>query len=162
MIYSKYILIAIASVAMVSPMSAIQIASNIGPEQAQVASIPIVPLTVGQLLNQVENPRTRAILTDLVKCESSGNPNALNPLDLDGTPSYGCLQFKDTTLYHFAKEFDILPEIELAEIHNVIYDPQIQIAVAEKMIEKYGHQRSFWQQQWPACSLKYNYWENTT
>lgn len=116
--------------------------------------------TIEQIIQKVASPRIQAILTDLAECESTNDPNATNPIDLDGTPSHGLLQFKPSTLYLFAKEFKVLPEIEPAEIYNVLYDPEIQVAVAEKMIEKYGHQRSFWQQQWPACSARYNYWEN--
>lgn len=43
----------------------------------------------------------------LRKCESGGNDKALNPKDLDGTPSHGRYQFKDTTFYGFAKQYGI-------------------------------------------------------
>lgn len=44
---------------------------------------------------------------ELRKCESGGNDTALNPKDLDGTPSHGRYQFKDTTFYGFAKQYGI-------------------------------------------------------
>lgn len=114
---------------------------------------------IEEILNSVQNPRTRAILTDLVHCESSGNPEAINPKDLDGTPSHGCLQFKPGTLYGFGKEAGLFPDMEPGEIYNVLYDPELQIEVAVYMIEKYGHEQKFWDQQWPGCSKKYHYWK---
>lgn len=44
---------------------------------------------------------------ELRNCESGGNDTALNPKDLDGTPSHGRYQFKDTTFYAYAKKYNI-------------------------------------------------------
>jgi len=135
-----------------------------------VVTAQVMPSQLSKIAPTIDEPahfepthataRTRAILTDLIPCESGGDPEALNPLDLDGTPSHGILQFKPTTLYQFAREFDILTDIEPDEIYNVLYDPDIQIATATKMIEKYGDNIAFWKQQWPDCSKKYGYWQN--
>lgn len=45
---------------------------------------------------------------ELRKCESGGNDKAVNPKDLDGTPSYGRFQFKPGTFYGFAKKYGIV------------------------------------------------------
>lgn len=74
-------------------------------------------------------------LDALIRCESGGNPNAINPKDRDGTPSLGVLQFKPSTLYYFAHvKYKILPDIEEEEIMNLIFDPDLQIRVAKLMI----------------------------
>jgi hypothetical protein len=44
---------------------------------------------------------------ELSKCESGGNWNALNPKDLDGTPSKGKFQFKDQTFNYFSEKYNI-------------------------------------------------------
>lgn len=155
----KNILIGIFGIAAVSAAPAIQTPQDTAQNSDKFTPYVVIEPTVQEILARVENPRIRSILTDLARCESTNDPGATNPKDLDGTPSHGLLQFKPSTLYAFNKEFSVLPDIEPDEIHNVLYDPQIQVAVAVKMIEKYGHQRSFWQQQWPACSKKYNYWQ---
>ena len=113
-------------------------------------------------LFEVKNGRTIAILRDLIDCESRGNPNALNPKDLDQTASYGLLQFKPQTLYSFGKKYGIIKDMESQEIMNVIYDPVLQIKVAGEMIKEYGHLESFWRQQFPQCSSKYGYWNRKT
>lgn len=105
--------------------------------------------------------RTRAILEQLVACESGGDPYAVNPEDLDGTASYGCLQFKPSTLLFFGRKYGVIPEgIEDEEIMNLIFDCELQVAVASRMIEDRGAQRSFWKTQFPGCSEKNGFWEN--
>lgn len=102
--------------------------------------------------------KTERILIDLIKCESQGNPNALNEVDRDGTASYGLLQFKPATLHAVVTQYKILPDIEKDEILNVIYDGDLQIRA---FLAYYGDGQpiSWWQQQFPACSKKYNYWQ---
>jgi hypothetical protein len=39
--------------------------------------------------------------------ESNGNPAAINPKDSDGTPSYGCLQFKPGTFDEYSQLYGI-------------------------------------------------------
>jgi len=58
----------------------------------------------------VQDERKNKIDTFIHKlrlCESGGNDKALNPVDLDGTPSKGRFQFKDKTFYSFAKKYNI-------------------------------------------------------
>lgn len=43
----------------------------------------------------------------LSMCESGGKWDALNPMDLDGTPSKGKFQFKDQTFNYFSDKYDI-------------------------------------------------------
>lgn len=120
----------------------------------------ILPLTNYELVARIPNKRTRAILYDLVPCESGWRDEALNPKDLDGTPSYSTLQFKPSTLLYFGHRYGTIPDdLEDHEIYNLINDPAIQITTADKMIEEYGHSEKFWRQQWPDCSKKHGYWK---
>jgi hypothetical protein len=112
-----------------------------------------IPPKAGFILPQ--DPYLNTILSDLIECESKWNPNAINPKDRDGTPSYGLLQFKPGTLYSEAKRYGILEDIERGEIMNLIYDPQVQIDVAIEMIKHNLHSEKFWLQQFPGCFLKH-------
>lgn len=45
--------------------------------------------------------------SQLRKCESGGNDKAVNPMDVDSTPSYGRFQFKPSTFYGYANKYNI-------------------------------------------------------
>jgi len=100
-------------------------------------------------------PRT-TIVPDLISCESSGNAHALNPKDRDGTPSYGLLQFKPSTLYVEAIQYGLLasstPE---SQIKKVMYVAQLQVDVASYMIMGSWKKPAFWLQQFPQCFKDY-------
>lgn len=46
-------------------------------------------------------------LDKLALCESGNNPTAINPKDLDGTPSLGLFQFKTGTFNYFSDKYGI-------------------------------------------------------
>ena len=117
------------------------------------------PPTVGELLDSIKDSRLKRIMTELGACESGHDPKAVNPEDLDGTPSLGWYQFKPSTLYEEGKRYKILNDIEPNEIENIIFDTQTQFSVAFAMIADRGTQRSFWQSQFPGCGNKYRFWE---
>ena len=93
-------------------------------------------------------------MADLSFCESGFNENALNKKDLDGTASYGLMQFKPSTLLLYGRKYGILPDIEPAEIQNIIYDGELQLRIAAEMIKNEGHKEKWWLQQFPSCFLK--------
>jgi hypothetical protein len=78
-------------------------------------------------------------LEDLVMCESSGNPNAINPMDLNGKPSYGLLQFQLTTFEMYSKRYKIPGEL---------MDDQIQIQLVWQMMDD---PKVRWQNEFPDC-----------
>lgn len=86
----------------------------------------------------------QAWLGRLEQCESGGNPSAINPRDLDGTPSYGLLQFKPGTYYEFSKLYG------LSTSTNYMDAPQQQ-EIVEQMIVRGGVD---WHQQFPACTKR--------
>jgi hypothetical protein len=59
-------------------------------------------------------------LARLMNCESGIKETAVNPNDLDNTPSWGILQFKDTTFAAFTKRYGIEAELMNAEAQVAI------------------------------------------
>lgn len=103
---------------------------------------PPAPLATTTILRpklKVEDAQ-EAWLADLINCESHGNPTAINPIDLDGTPSYGILQFKPATFHGYRKQYG-LEEAELM-------DPEAQKETVRHMMLDPGVN---WYQQFPAC-----------
>lgn len=78
----------------------------------------------------------------LMWCESKGKPEALNPKDKDGTPSYGILQFKPGTFNHYAKLYGI-------DASAGYKDADTQEKIVTQMILK-GNIK--WSQQFPQCT----------
>lgn len=74
-------------------------------------------------------------------CESRGNPEAINPEDLDGTPSYSSWQFKPSTLDYYAEKYSIAT--------TTVMDRNVQEKVLTQMILHRDEIR--WDRQFPAC-----------
>lgn len=81
-------------------------------------------------------------LEALIQCESNGRPEAVNPKDRDGTPSYGLLQFKPSTFDFFKKAYGIEGEL---------MDPEAQKAIVIRMMDD---ESIVWENQFPACVRK--------
>lgn len=96
----------------------------------------------------VETKVTEPFVEFLVKCESGGNERAINPLDKDGFPSWGLLQFKPDTLFGYVNKYKTLPDIERQEIMNVIFDGELQLRVLAEMLKD---PEVDWYQEFPAC-----------
>ena len=78
-------------------------------------------------------------------CESRGNTEAINPKDLDNTPSYGAFQFKPSTLTYYAKKYGVA-------IATSTMDYVSQRAVVEQMV--LHREEIKWIQQFPWCVKK--------
>lgn len=85
--------------------------------------------------------RQEAWLAVLVKCESRGDPGAVNPKDRDGTPSYGLLQFKPSTFEMFSRAYGIGTPTDYM-------DPQAQREIVLRMM---GDRTVDWHRQFPVC-----------
>jgi len=83
-----------------------------------------------------------AWLADLIMCESSGRPHAINEVDRDGTASYGLLQFKPSTFEMFSKAYGIPGEL---------MDPEAQKAIVRRMMDDSSVR---WENQFPDCVRK--------
>lgn len=122
------------------------------PTPAQEAEPPETTITyLGARIEEVietedplplQTPEREAWLRRLEQCESGGNPNALNPEDLDGTPSHGILQFKRSTFIAYSRKYHIIGEL---------YEPEAQRAIVREMMDDPS---VWWEQQFPACVRK--------
>lgn len=83
-------------------------------------------------------------LARLIQCESGGDPNALNPVDLDGTPSHGILQFKDTTFEMYRLRYDMGAV--------ALYDAEAQKQMVRFMMDD---PRVRWENEFPDCVRKH-------
>lgn len=91
-------------------------------------------------------------------CESRGNNNAINPNDLDNTPSYGVFQFKPETLKYYLYRYEIIsPEVlntfEREDFINLSFDREIMYEVLNRMI---GEKNKInWEKEFPYCVKKF-------
>jgi len=83
-------------------------------------------------------------LAKLMKCESGVSESAVNPNDLDNTPSYGILQFKPTTLSAFTVKYGIE--------RNDNMDAEAQVAVVTHWL--LNPKEVQWERQFPGCVNK--------
>ncbi len=80
----------------------------------------------------------------LMQCESGLKASAVNPNDLDNTPSYGILQFKPGTFAQGVKDFGL-------STTTTYMDANTQVAIVEQWILRGGVN---WHHQFPACTTK--------
>ena len=93
-------------------------------------------------------------LSSLEWCESRGVPTAINQVDRDGTPSYGALQFKPSTLKYYALKYELLTMEDLDTDEKVmakVMDRDIQRAIVTEMI---GDKSTRWHTQFPDCTKR--------
>lgn len=85
-------------------------------------------------------------------CESRAKPDAINPVDRDGTASYYCLQFKPDTFRSFGEAYGIISKGHSdAEIMSLMEDCELQRAILRGMIKD---TTTNWPQQFPVCVLE--------
>ncbi len=108
----------------------------------------LLPLFETNILNEtsyVPQPHLSAPqmiwLARLMNCESGIKVSAINPNDLDNTPSYGILQFKPGTYRTFAVKYGLASTTDYM-------NPVEQIAIVEHWILE---PEVDWTQQFPAC-----------
>lgn len=108
-------------------------------------AIPEIPAPKAKEIQEVRLQTTtrEAWLADLIMCESSGRPHAINEVDRDGTPSYGLLQFKPSTFEYFKKAYSIEGEL---------MDPEAQKAIVRRMMDD---KSVVWETQFPDCVRKF-------
>lgn len=106
---------------------------------------------------QIENPEllTHAQeiwISALEWCESRGRPEAVNPLDRDGTPSYYSYQFKPSTFRTLGETYGVISKGRSHdEIMELIKDTSLQRAIVRGMIKD---TTTVWEQQFPGCVRK--------
>ena len=130
---TKYI---IASVAFATALAIAMIPNTVeyNPTTVVEASTPERKLTHAQ----------EVWLGALEWCESNGNIAAINPDDLDHTPSWGAFQFKPSTLDYYAAKYGVAT--------TTLMDYKTQRAVVEQMVLHRDEIK--WTQQFPWCVKK--------
>lgn len=152
---TKKIILVLALVAILAPLQA----SHEGAEEEiQIAeAVPEKPSETIRAWTEEEEWLER-----LVMCESSGNPEAINEEDLDGTPSYGLLQFKPSTFWMFAEAYGIvhrqyepdtayMPDMSIGSWYDVMMAPEYQRAIVRRMMRDPSVK---WENQFPGCVRK--------
>ncbi len=98
--------------------------------------------------------RQESWINALEWCESNGDSSAINPEDLDGTPSYGSFQFKPETMIGYGIKYGIWnKDINQDNFFtdNLLMMRDLQREIVENMvIDKTVNFR----QQFPACTKK--------
>lgn len=85
-------------------------------------------------------------------CESRGNNEAVNEVDLDGTASYYAFQFKPGTLRYYGELYGIIEKGKTdGEIMSLLKEYDIQRSIVEDMVLDHGVQ---WERQFPGCVAK--------
>lgn len=134
---NKYIVLLAAAVAALTTLFLLPIRAHGEPPTPE----PVV-LTV-----YVEKPALNASqvlwLARLMQCESGLKASAVNPSDLDGTPSLGVLQFKIGTFTHYKAKYGI---------EGDIMDAVPQVAIVTEWLLRPGEVD--WTRQFPACVRK--------
>ena len=130
---------------------------------ALLTTILAFPLTItGNVPRETEDPsvthetpdhRLETWLSALEWCESQGVGTAINPEDLDGTPSYFWYQFKPGTFAGFGKQYGLLPETATAAsiLEKEMKDYEITREIVRRMARDPGV--NMWNQ-FPGCLKK--------
>ena len=85
-------------------------------------------------------------------CESRGLKTAINPKDLDGTPSYYSFQFKPSTFKQFGIKYGLFSKkISDAEVKAKLDDYALQKKIVATMI---NDARVIWTREFPVCVRK--------
>lgn len=107
------------------------------------SSTPIAPQTPKIALYSEFTPEVEIWLKALQTCESGQNEKALNPKDIDGTPSKGLYQFKDKTFNWLSQKYGIAT--------TSIWNGKEQDKIVRRMI--YDKELNL-RNQFPACIRK--------
>lgn len=88
-------------------------------------------------------------LAALEWCESRGVKTAVNPKDLDGTPSYFSFQFKPETFKRYGIKYGIFPpDVTDEEIKAKLDDYPLQKKIVSFMIDD---PKINWRREFPDC-----------
>lgn len=128
LIYAIAVIVLALLLALVSGKSVPKV---FAPENAQASTVPqqpeeVKPDGIDLLMQNVLRP-----------CESGGNDRAINPHD-PVTPSFGRYQWKLDSAYHYNQIYHVLPDVEKAEMANVIMDADFQDRLTKAVLKDGG------------------------
>jgi hypothetical protein len=97
--------------------------------------------------------RQETWISALEWCESRGKNTALNPEDLDGTPSYSNFQWKPSTLLGYEKQYGLIAtSTKLVDVPNLLKDYELQRDIVRHMIKD---KNVVWSKQFPDCTKRF-------
>lgn len=81
--------------------------------------------------DRLSNHQRDIWLANLEWCESRGIPEAINPFDSDGTPSFGAFQFKPSTFKYYQEKYQLAGSLmdyaaQLDILKRMIDDPEVK------------------------------------
>src|SRR3990167_1345781 len=59
----------------------------------------------------IKKAKNALVIAKLAQCESSNNHEIINPHD-SGSPSYGLLQWKNSSFFYYNNKYKVLPDLE--------------------------------------------------
>lgn len=102
------------------------------PPVEQVITIVELPASPHEELSHAQE----IWISALEWCESRGRPEAVNPMDNDGTPSYYSYQFKPSTFRGLGEAYGLIPKGHTdEEIMTLMKDTALQRAIVRDMIK---------------------------
>ena len=124
-----------------------------GSKVAVVVEVEVPPkpqLTFAELDLQ---HRQETWISALEWCESRGKNSALNPNDLDGTPSYSNFQWKPTTLLWYGQQYNLIAtSTTVADVPSLLKDYELQREIVRHMIKD---RHVVWSTQFPDCTKRF-------
>lgn len=129
-------------------------------------AIPALCWAIGTRVVAKESPKPQLTLAELdlihrqetwisalEYCESRGKNSALNPEDLDGTPSYSNWQWKPSTFLGYGKQYGLIAtSTTLSEVPTLLKDYELQREVVRHMVKD---KRVNFSQQFPDCTKRF-------
>lgn len=137
---------------------ALAVAILVALSQSKTAESPIVVEAIEEAPKLTH--RQEVWIGALEWCESQGKTDAVNPEDLDGTPSYGAFQFKPSTFFYYGEKYGVVYFQSTGE--NTEADEKAMI----EQTKNYEHQKKIveqmvlhrdeirWDRQFPGCVKK--------
>lgn len=100
----------------------------------------------------VINHRLETWISALEWCESGGIPEAINPKDKDGTPSYYSFQWKPATFKMYAERYQLIEkDLPAAIVSARMKDYQLQKEIIRRMVDD---SKVKWENEFPTCITK--------
>lgn len=136
---TKYIVLVAAVTALVTTLAMLPLLVK-----AKKVPDPEIQVVVVEVPQPKLSPAQIIWFARLMNCESGIKATAVNPNDLDNTPSYGLLQFKPGTFNAAMRDLKLGTSTDYM-------DPELQVAIVEQWILRGGVN---WRVQFPACVNK--------
>lgn len=152
MIYKILIVAAALAALLLLPAATLKSTDESTPQPAVVyVEVPIAAEPDPKLLTHAQE----IWISALEWCESHGKPEAVNPNDNDGTPSYYSYQFKPGTFRSMGELYGVIPKGHTQEeIMSLMKDTKLQRQIVRDMIKDKSLDIGT---QFPGCVRKLGY-----